>query len=516
MIGRCRLDRVPAQLFSFSVSDNAELYTAILHAFAEANEQLETSLSLDGVYERLRVIGWYGALTDAELTRALASLRGWRLIDVIQNHAENYRTAEEYERRNLQYSLTKRGEAAFAGVQHALTVLASSGALQTAVLDAIADRLSDLHRLLTGPPVTDRKIYTVLTELETHLDALRTNTKQFNGELQRLLRAENTDQSTFHEVKSATVAYLEEFLTNLDQRTHAIAAGITRIEAHGTPAVQERALAGAELPPSTSDETKMDWLAHRRSRWAGLRAWFLPTDGTRPRSEDLHLVARRAIVALLQVLDRISESRLRATSAVADFRELARWFALAPTDDDLHRLYAAAFGLGSARHAHLAHPDPELISSSTAWHEAPPVPVSPLLRTAGRTEKISRTGRVRDVTALKRERAERARAQRAELRRAWRELDTGGAVRLSAVGELDYATFERLLDLLGRALAAAPGSTGTRRATTADGRVEIVLSPPRDAATATLRTPRGVFWGPDYVVDITAPGSEADLAEETA
>lgn len=510
------MDRVPAQLFSFTVGDNAELYAAILHAFAEANERLETSLSLDGVHERLRTVGWFGALTDAELTRALASLRGWRLIDVIQNHAENYRTAEEYERRNLQYSLTKRGEAAFAGVQHALAVLASSGALQTAVLDAIADRLSDLHRMLTDPSGTDRKIYTVLTELETHLDALRTNTKQFNGELQRLLRSENTDQSTFHEVKSATVAYLEEFLTNLDQRTHAIAAGITRIEAHGTAHVQGRALAGAELPPSTNDEVKADWLAHRRSRWAGLRAWFLPADGKPPRSEDLHLVARRAIVALLQVLDRISESRLRATSAVADFRELARWFALAPTEDDLHRLYAAAFGLGSARHAHLTHPDPELVSSSTAWQGSPPVPVSPLLRTAGRTEKIARTGRVRDVAALKRERAERARAQQAELRQAWRELDTGGAVRLSSFAELNHATFERLLDLLGRALAAGPDSTGARRAATADGKVEVVLSPPRDSSTATLHTPRGVFRGPDYVVDIAAPGSSAHQQEETA
>ncbi|GLY71257.1 hypothetical protein Atai01_78760 [Amycolatopsis taiwanensis] len=510
------MERIPAQLFSFSTGEHADLYTAILHAFTEANERLETSLSLDGLHERLRTVGWFGALEDAELMRALGSLRDWRLVDAIQSQTENYRTAEEYERRNLQYSLTKRGEAAFAGVQHALTVLASSGALQTAVLDAIADRLAELHRLLTGPQVSDRKIYTALTELETHLDALRTNTKQFNGELQRLLRAENADHSTFHEVKSATVAYLEEFLTNLDQRTEAIAAGITRIEALGTAQLQERALAGAELPPSTSDDTKADWLAHRRSRWAGLQAWFLPTDATPPRAADLHRVARRAIVTLLQVLDRISESRLRASSAVADFRELARWFAAAPTTDDLHRLYSAAFGLGSARHAHLTHPDPELISSSTPWDNAPPVPVSPLLRTAGRTEKISRTGRVRDVAAIKQERAARARAQRAELRRAWQQLDTGGTVRLSVFAELDHATFERLLDLLGRALATTPDSSGARRATTSDGKVEIVLSPPPDPAMATLRTPRGVFQGPDYLVKITAPGAGNVREEATA
>ncbi|EHY91227.1 TIGR02677 family protein [Saccharomonospora azurea] len=507
------MERIPPELFRFSVGENADTYTAILRAFAEANERLETSLSLDEVQQRLRTVGWFGALTNDDLARDLQKLRDWQLVDVIQNHAENYRTAEEYERRNLQYSLTKRGEAAFAGVQHALTVLASTGALQTAVLDAIADRLAELHKLLTDAAASDRKIFTTLTELENHLDALRTNTKQFNSELQRLLRAESADLTTFREVKTATVAYLEEFLTNLERRAQAIADGIGHLEKHGLNTLHERALTGADLPPSPGNEVRASWLALRRSRWAGLRAWFLPEDDTPPRVEQLHVVARRAIVTLLQVLDRIAESRHRAGSAVADFRELARWFTLAPTENDLHRLFSAAFGLGSARHAHLAQPDPELVSSSTSWHEGPPVPVSPLLRTAGRTEKVARTGRVRDVAALKRERAERARAQRMQLRRAWRQLATGGPVRLSTFAELDHDTFERLLDLLGRALATRPDTSGARRAATTDGRVEIVLRPPHDGARASLRTPRGVFTGPDYLVDVST--SVADDSDDT-
>ena len=503
------MQRVPPELFRFSVGEYAELYTAILHAFAEANERLETSLSLDRVRSRLRTVGWFDALTDDDLARALSRLKEWRLVDVIQNHAENYRSAEEYERRNLQYSLTRRGEAAFAGVQHALTVLASTGALQTAVLDAISDRLTELDALLAEPAVADRKVYTTLTELETHLDALRTNTKQFNGELQRLLRAEGADLTTFHEVKIATVTYLQEFVTNLDQRVHSIAAGVARIEEHGVPRLHHRALLGAELPPVPGADPVPDWLDHRRTRWAGLRAWFLPEDDGPARAEQLHTVARRAIVTLLQVLDRITESRRRASSAVADFRELARWFELAPGEQDMHRLWSAAFGLGSARHAHLAHPDPELASASGSWLDPPYVQVSPLLRSAGRTERFTRTGRVRDVAALKRERAERARAQRADLLRAWRLLDTGGLVRLSDFGQLDHATFERLLDLLGRAFGLRPDATGVRRAVTADGKVEILLRPPPDDRVARLRTPRGLLAGPDYLVDVSTDARQA-------
>jgi uncharacterized protein (TIGR02677 family) len=505
--------RVPPEIFRFTDGDRGGLYVSVLHAFAEANERLETALGIDDVRARLRSVGWLEAIHDEDLIGALDQLGKWNLIDVIQNHAENYRTASEYERRNLQYSLTKQGEAAFAGVAHAMGVLASTGALQTAVLDAICDRLGDLMTQLEDGTGSDRRIFGTLTELEGHLDALRANTKQFNGELQRLLRADGAELATFHEVKAATVAYLEEFLTNLDQRAHTIASRIQRVEEHGVGLLHQRALLGAELPRLTGEDPGPAWLAHRRARWEGLRAWFLPGDGAIPRVEQLHLVARRAIITLLQVLDRMTESRRRASSAVADFRELARWFTVLPAQEDLHRLWSTVFGLSSARHAHLGHPDPELVSSAARWDEAPPVEVSPLLRTAGRNERFSRTGRVRDVAALKAARAEQARAERAQIEAAWDLLDTGGPVRLSGFDRLDHAVFERLLDLLGRALAADPEpaglgsagpdhSIGTRRATTADGKVEIVLRPPVDGAVACLLTPRGRFTGPDYEVEV--------------
>jgi uncharacterized protein (TIGR02677 family) len=497
--------RVPPEMFRFTHGDRADLYVSMLYAFGEANERLETSLGLDDVRARLHSIGWLDVLADDDLTGALGQLRQWNLIDVIQNHAEDYQTASEYERRNLQYSLTRQGEAALAGVTHAIMVLASTGALQTAVLDAIADRLQDLVQELEHG--SDRRIFTALTELEGHLEALRGNTKQFNGELQRLLRADGTDLATFHDVKAATVAYLEEFLTNLDRRSHAIATGIRGVEERGLDLLHKRALLGAELPQLPGADPGPAWLEHRRARWAGLRAWFLPDDDCPPRVEQLHLVARRAIITLLQVLDRITESRRRTSSAAADFRELARWFSVAGGQDDLHRVWSTMFGLSPARHAHLSLPDPELAGPSTSWRDSPPVEVSPLLRSAGRTERFSRTGRVRDVREIKAARARQARAQRAELEAAWSMLDTGGTVRLAAFGHLDHALFERLLELLGRALASSPDISGLRRGSTADGRIEVLLKPPPDGCTATLVTPRGTFVGPDYEILIRACGA---------
>lgn len=501
--------RIPPQMFRFTSGDRAGLYVSVLQAFAEANDRLETALGIDDIRARLGSVGRIEVTDNETLTAALDQLREWKLLDVIQNHTENYRTAVEYERRNLLYSLTRHGEAAFAGVVHAMTVLTSTGALQTAVLDAIADLARELD---SGP---DRRVYTALTELEAHLEALRGSTKQFNGELQRLLRAEGLDFTVFHEVKGATVAYLEEFLTNLEFRAHTIASRVRVIEDHGMTRMHQRALRGAELPRLGGADPHAAWSAQRRARWDGIRAWFLPEDGTEPRIEQLRDVGRKAIVGLLQALDRITESRRRSSNAIADFRELARWFTVLPDQNDLNRLWSTAFGLSPARHAHLAHPDPELVSSSESWNSVAAVEVSPLLRSAGRTERIGRTATLRDVAAVRAARAARATAERAQLESAWDMLDTGGVVRLSAFGALDHEVFERLLDLIGRALGTSPASDGARRGRTGDGRVEIVLRPPPDTATATVTTPHGVFRGPDYLVEVSAPGASAPRSEAT-
>jgi hypothetical protein len=56
-------------------------------------------------------------------------------------------------------------------------------------------------------------------------------------------------------------------------------------------------------------------------------------------------------------------------------------------------------------------------------------------------------------------------------------------------------------------MASSPDRSGARRGSTADGRIEIILSPPPDASAAELTTPRGVFRGPDYWVEIRAHGA---------
>lgn len=506
---------LPNDLFAFAGADRGPLYTALLYAFGEANERLLTSLALDDVREHLAAAGWVPALDDTELSTALQQLRNWQLVDAGQNHSENYRTAHEYERRNLQYSLTRNGEAALAGHQAAVAALESTGGLQTAVLDAIADVLDRLARLANGLPDTaetstseasgqQRRSYAAFQELSSHLDALRNGVRTFNSDLQRLLRADEVDEAVFGEVKEATVRYLDDYVTRLDDRTARIRHGIDRVRSAGMERVLRAALAGAELPPHPHpDERDAHWLDAAHVRWTGLEAWFAPADGVQPRAQLLSATARRAIVSLLQVVDRMRTARRRPSSAQADLRRLAQLFATAPGDDDLHRLWRAAFGLHPSRHTHLGHADPELVPTGLSWAEAEAVPVSALLRETGQTEKFARPSRVRDVAELRAARAARARAERASAEQAIRALGTDGPVRISRLTELDADAFNAFLELLGRAVAGPPRA-GRLHATSADGRIEVTLTLPGDEARAVLRTTTGALDCPDYELTIAA------------
>src|SRR6185312_7181067 len=80
-------------------------------------------------------------------------------------------------------------------------------------------------------------------------------------------------------------------------------------------------------------------------RWQGLRRWFLGDPGTPSQAEVLRKRARGAIPDLLETVRRLNDRRASRSDRSTDFITLARWFASAPAEGDLHRLWRAAFAL---------------------------------------------------------------------------------------------------------------------------------------------------------------------------
>ncbi len=503
-----------ADLFRFTTTDLRELHIALMSALEQA-AVLAPALNLDQVRSALAAVGWDEPTTDETLQGALKSLVGWGLLEVTQDHSARYSTPEEFERKNLQWSLTSRGEAATSGLLHAVESLRHTVGLQTAVLDAIGDGLGEVSDLAERPrsQAADDRIHLQLVQVERHLAALVASVRQFNGHLQRLLREDGGDDEVFADVKRRTVNYLEEYVEGVERPQRRLVAAINRVEAVGLSTVFDRALAGAHLAPVADEDPAPGWLADRERRWQALRAWFSPHGAASPRIVGLLDIARTAIIELLRVLERRWDARRRSASIAHDFRALARWFAAAPGDDEAHVLFAAAFGLWPARHAHLRPLDGEARSPSTSWLAADPVDVAPALRSAGTLVNRGRANPVADPARLRaaRQREQAERIARSDLVRA--RLATDGAMRLSGFGRLPHEQFAELLALLAAGLDAPRTGDGTRRALSADGRVEVVLRDPGDGRTARVSTDDGDLHGPDLLVSITFADDSERIGE---
>lgn len=502
---------IDGELFQFSTTARRELHLAIMSAFEDA-AVIAPALNLDQVSHALVDVGWDGPHDDESVTVALNSLVGWGLLEATQDHGASYSTPQEFERKNLQWSLTSRGEAAIAGVLQALDRLRHAVGMQPAVLDAIGDGLTELARLMKGAPTTDddARIHVKLSEVEANTNALVVSVRQFNSQLQRLLRDDGTDDEVFLDVKRRTIIYLREYVEGVDRRRRRLEATIEALAEVGIANVFDRALGGANLAPDPFNDPSVGWLAERDRRWRALRQWFSPTDGSAPRVESLTGFARNAINELLRVLENRWNQRRRSNSIAHDFRRLAGLFADTATDLDAHQLFGAAFGMWSARHAHLVHIDSDAYSRTSSWLDVPPVEVAPSLRTTG---TVSSRGRAPAVGDPSLQRAARQRSQ-TELLAAEHSvraaLVAGGAARLSEFGRLDPATFSELLRLLGQALGGSIDADGYRRSMSLDGQVKIALRRVAGSGIATIDTDHGVFCGPDHDVSITLLDARAD------
>lgn len=505
-------------VFRFTTTGRRDLHVAVMAAFEHAGV-LAPVLNLDGVRSALRQVRWDEPVADDELVSVLAALAGWGLLEVSQDHTATYATPEEFERRNLQWSLAPKGEAAVAGLLAALESLRHVASLQPAVLHAIGDALAEVADVVEAPPTraTDDVVWVRLKEVEAHLAGLVTSVRQFNTQLQRLVRAGGEPEGpgategagaeaaapapdVFLEVKQRTVAYLQDFVDDVDRPRRRIQHAMARLDGH-TADVFDRAVRGANLAPLAGDDPRPGWIAERERRWEALAAWFAPTDGQRPRVDGLLDVARAAIIELLRVLERRWDERRRSASVARDLRALADRFAAVPSEDDAHRLFHAAFGLWPARHAHLLAEDAEPRQPRRTWGETDPVEVAPSLRTTG---TLDQRGRSRPVADPDRFRAHRLRAQ-AEALAAHQQVRavivTDGVVRLADLPSLDPAVFAELLALLAAALDARPATDGARRALSVDGQVEVVLTA-GDGADARLRTEAGVLTAPNFGIEV--------------
>jgi len=494
-----------------AVAEKAPLYRSILEAFAAAKRQFVVHLRPEDVRAALPE----GTAADVEeVGEALAQLARWGNLRADPD-TSRVTTVEDFNRARYLYSLSAEGEAAEEAFAAFAAALDRRGALQTVALADIRDALGGIARLAAEREPDPAKAHQALRGLAAVFDDLAANAQAFIAALQRTIDLHDSDVTRFLAYKDQLVGYIERFIADLV----AIAPDIAvRLRELGEPAAllclaAERE--AADAAPGEEERARAEALAAWRHRWAGLSQWFLGTREQPAQADLLRRRARQAITALLTVVATLGERRSGRSDRSQDFRELARWFAEAPTEEDCHRLWRTAFALAPARHltvdaatidARQAAPVPP----ATPWAEAPPVRLSPRLRRTGSHERRGKPSRIADRGPERALLAEQLATEAAQTARARAALATDGTVRLSELATLDRDAFDLLLELLGEALAWPNPHGEPVEVTTGDGSLRLVLTPTGDGAEAAVTTRDGTLRGPDHHVRITdlhaAPG----------
>ncbi|MDI3386299.1 TIGR02677 family protein [Streptomyces sp. B-S-A8] len=493
--------------FAHLTAPNAVLYRHAMRAFVTAKERFAVHLRPEDVYAALPAEARPDGVDS--VAKALDSLVGWGNLRADPDTAR-VTAVEDFYRKRFIYQLTQAGEAAEEALGVYDEALGRRGALQAVALHDIVTQLRALLVLAAEDEPDPAKAHLALDALASRFGALADNARAFMGSLQRTIDLHEVEEEVFLAYKDRLIQYLERFIQDLITLGGRTARLILELEEGGLIEGLLRAAAAreaADAGPEESVRAERDALERWTGRWAGLAAWFISRDGRESQARLLRGRALGAIPQLLAVVRSLNERRAGRSDRSADFRTLARWFAEAPDDAARHRLWRTAFGLYPARHltvdadtlaARAARPVP----AGTPWAGAEPLRISPQLRRTGSYERRGKPRKVEDRADRRRQLAEVAAKQRAEIAAARARLVTDGITRLSGLGELDPVAFGLFLHLLGDALATwRPGMRHTV-ATSNDGSMEIRLSALAEQATAHVRTPGGVFRGPDHLIEI--------------
>lgn len=516
--------------FTHLTAQNAPLYRQVMGAFVAAKRGFVVHLRPEDVHAAL--VPERPELDPGTVGDALAQLVEWGNLRADPD-TSRVTTVEDFHRARFLYQLTPRGQAVERALEAYDEQLGRRGALQAVALSDIAEWLRGLLALAGEREPDPMRVSLLLRDLVGRCEDLAGNAQAFMGSLQRTIDLYDADLETFQAYKDRLVDYLERFVRDLLVTGAEIAqllgaleqADVERLLALSARRDAEDAAPGGEAREHPGEDPReqafVAGLAAWRERWLGLRRWFLSEPERPSQAKLLRARARAAIPQLLAVVETLNERRSGRSDRAADFRTLARWFAHAPDDDVLHRLWHVAFGLSPARHLSvdadtLAARIEQPVAAATPWAQAPPLQISPRLRRTGSYERRGRPNRIRSRAEERRALEQLTARQVAETAAARARLHTGGPLHLSQLGELDPAAFGLFLTLLGDALGARRPGQREVVTTTADGSLRIRLAVLDGGATAEIHTPDGVLRGPDHLVEIADLAPAADAAEASA
>lgn len=492
---------------SYATGEHAERYRRIMRVFF-LNKTRDIGWQLAPNDVQLGLATEFGATLEADvLDRALE-----RLVDegVLAARADTraVASAEEWRRKRSVYDITPAGERVERLLAELDTLGEEIGALESGRLLTIRDALARIAAVLSEDEPDVQRLGEDLETVADAITSLRQGATDFMTQLQVFTSSDRVSSEEFVAQQDIIVGYLQGFHRDLRRHAEPIFASIAEVEALGVGRLIELVLSGLPLPPAIGDLTPEQLTEQARrtlhARWDGVRAWFGEPGSTDAPWALLTAKLLDAIRAIIDIAERLIDRAAGRRDRAAAWDRLAQIIAATEPATSASCL-AVATGIRSPRHLAVPDPDADQLSSpgATCWRDAPPIAIAAHLRTPGtRMPGSGSPARLASNTRL----ADRVRALQATeqeyLGRLLARLAAGATLRMSDLHRLHPVELEHLLGLLSRAFAQPRGRDGSRRATTADGRLRLRLVPPPDARRTTVVAEHGQLDCPDYAIEV--------------
>lgn len=476
----------------YAVNDEAASYLAIMRLFTTGMSGFLSDQSADDVTERLADQGL--VLDRDTVDQRLSYLVEHGNLARSPREAEA-RSVREYLSNRARYQLTSRGELVHRQVEELLAHSEGAREVSSEMLPGILTGVEGLLGLtVRGLEQADpQDLAGRITTLFAQFEVLVSSTRQFYSYLTQVLTRFDLDRDEFVMFKAALIEYLQRFVDEISRHMPQVAERLRELQP-GIAQLCDRANAGERL-------VGIDGVQARRATgleaadWQSLLTWFVGTPGRRSDADNVRRLATEAMRSLLTNLRRIAAGADRQQSRYGDLVRLAGWFDTAP-DDRAHALWAATFGLYSARHLSFpADPDGDPVPATQSWWLTPVAEVPVGLRQHGERRTSGRTGARVDYSAAKHARlAEREQQQRrraAAIRELAGHREQLHEVRLSEDARTAFLDlYAQALTRHGRPLSAEVAAYSQAHFDQGELRLELRAAP---GAVVTITSPAGVL-----------------------
>ncbi|SDC98044.1 DUF2397 domain-containing protein [Actinokineospora iranica] len=386
----------------------------------------------------------------------------------------------EFQQGSMRYQVSKLAVRVQRDVDELLRVPEGAREVSRELLPAIERGLSELGETLAtasarsqqdAASLPARRAREQLAERVTTLflqhAELAATVRDFYAYLGQVLTRHHLAPEEISGFRNLLVEYIQLVVEDVLRHTPAIAAALATLR--GARGELVRLLRPAEQLGAAVERTR----GRSEADWQELTDWFADRPGNPSQVTALRDATTRAIGALLATVRRATTGGGLLPSRRAELVKLAGWFDQA-TADEAHAIYAAAFGLYSARNL-VPAPEHDGDDEHTPWQDGPALDVSVSVRGRGDRGARGRTSRIMDDPIT--EQGLLAQAREADERREAASAELAAASTNLAEVTLSGEALGALCELLTLAMAQREGAADPGTATDQVRGLSLTLTP---------------------------------------